>query len=178
MPSTDATINAYGPLFEGVKVVSPAIKRAAEKARRFGILHLKTISPVRTGFYRSRWAAQLEGYGIRYTNDAPYAIYLEMGTRKMRARRVLGRTLPEVDRVFRKELSREVGSALAAKTIGDVPISPITWKGTSSSGTSAATRVFNQLTKPTPVNKGFKGYGTLSGKKTGINAVAKKGAPV
>lgn len=56
-------------------------------------------SPVRTGYYASRWQFVVIHEAlravIRIFNDAEYAKYLEYGTRYMRAQRVLGRSVEQ-----------------------------------------------------------------------------------
>jgi HK97 gp10 family phage protein len=61
------------------------------------------LSPVRTGRYRRSWhyraGLNSKGYASATVfNTAPYAAYLEFGTRYMHARRVLARAVAEVRR--------------------------------------------------------------------------------
>lgn len=117
------TVNAYGPLFE-TKTVTPAIRKAAQAALTYGITAVKAKTPVDTGLLRSQWEGRLDGRGVRFQNNTPYAVFVENGTRSMRARPMLSSTLPEVQAVFQQRLSAELGKALAAKVIDslrDIP---------------------------------------------------------
>jgi HK97 gp10 family phage protein len=74
-------------------MVVQALAAKAQRIRRAA----QFISPVDTGRYRASWRVRV---GIRdgrawaqVRNDAPYAVYLEFGTRYMRRQRVLGRAI-------------------------------------------------------------------------------------
>lgn len=109
-----AQISYYGALAEGF-TVSPAIKRAAEATLKFGTKLVKSNTPVKTGNMKSSWKAELEGYGIRWSNEAKYSSFVEAGTRKMAARAPLAKALPAITAEFRKQLGKEIGTKLAKK---------------------------------------------------------------
>lgn len=119
-----ASINAYGPLFDGARI-TPSIKKAAQKALDYGEYRIRMRSPVRTGALREGWKLALEGYGVRITNDVGYAIFNEMGTRFMRARPMAAPTIAEMQLVFSKELAQDIGKRLAVKVIRSVDGNPL-----------------------------------------------------
>jgi len=69
------------------------VQRRAENVRALAV----QISPVRTGRYRAshtvRSGVRPSGAYAKMSNSVPYAVYLEFGTRKMRAQRILTRAL-------------------------------------------------------------------------------------
>jgi HK97 gp10 family phage protein len=113
------TVNTYGALFSPTKI-TPAIRRAAGKARAYGEYRIKARTPIRTGLLHRSWQVDLEGYGVRVRNNTPYAIYNEMGTRYMRARPMVAPTIPEMQAVFKTEIGREVGRSLGNKILGEL----------------------------------------------------------
>ncbi len=113
-----ASVSFYGALAEGFSV-TPAIKRAAENTRKYGLKIVKANTPVKTGEMKGAWKAELEGYGIRWTNSALHASFIEGGTRFMAPRAPLAKALPLIKAEFRKQLGVEIGKKLAAKiTLG------------------------------------------------------------
>lgn len=70
------------------------VERRAENVRQLAV----QLSPIRTGRYVTSHAVR-SGLGTGgaatawVVNSTPYAIYLERGTSRMRARRILGRAL-------------------------------------------------------------------------------------
>lgn len=141
-------ISYQGDLWQGDKV-TPAIAKATEEARRFAIFALKAKTPVRTGNLQQRWSVNKEGRGLRITNSAKYAIYVEMGTSRMKPRHMLTNTIPEIETTFKKALAKELGKSLGAKVI-----SAITG---SSYGNTQAERLTRSMSKPT--------YERLTGRK-------------
>lgn len=115
-------ISFYGALADGF-AVSPAIKKATENTLKFGLKLVKSNTPIKTGRMKSSWNATLEGYGIRWSNDAPYASFVEGGTRRMAPRAPLAKAIPAIRAEFRKQLGRELGNKLAKKIslTGDAP---------------------------------------------------------
>ena len=165
------SINSYGALFT-TKTLTPEIRKAATATQRYATLLVKANTPVRTGNMRSQWQVKQEAAGLRFENDAHYAIYVEMGTRFMRARRPLGRALPAITSHFKSQLAKEVGAKLGAEIAGYPVISPATFQ----KAKPLNTRVFNALTKGTPdrafrkgfgnnVASKFEGKGTFSGSR-------------
>ena len=77
---------------------SEELQRALEKFAERGKDYAEQIAPVRTGRYRDSFRVRT-GVGqrglayARLENTAPYAIYLEYGTRYMARQRILGRSI-------------------------------------------------------------------------------------
>ncbi|MFY1595488.1 HK97 gp10 family phage protein [Micromonospora sp. WMMD737] len=71
------------------------VERRAELVRALAV----QLSPIRTGRYVASHTVRsgIKPNGAAYArvvNNTPYAIYLERGTSKMRAQRILSRALP------------------------------------------------------------------------------------
>lgn len=113
-----STINYYGQLFDSPEI-TPAIARAANIAKTFGAALIKAKTPVDTGRLKGDWKLKLEGNGIRITNDAYYAGFVEFGTKKMAARSMMTSSLPEIQSVFIDELYNEIGEAIGADLLTD-----------------------------------------------------------
>lgn len=113
-----AEIDYYGKLFESPEI-TPAIARAANIAKTFGTALIKAKTPVDTGKLKSDWKLKLEGNGIRITNQAYYAGFVEFGTRKMAARAMMTSSLPEIRDVFIDALYDEIGGALGADLLSN-----------------------------------------------------------
>lgn len=111
-------IDYYGKLFDDPNI-TPGIARAANIAKTYGVALIKAKTPVDTGLLKSSWKASLEGNGIRYTNEAPYAGFVEFGTRKMAPRVMMTSSLPEIQSVFIDALYDEIGEELAGEIITD-----------------------------------------------------------
>jgi len=116
------TVNVHGELFTAGTKISPAMRRSAQKAAAYGLLRVQARSPVATGLLRRSWSVELDGNGALLTNKVPYAIFNEMGTKFMAARPMAAPTIPEIQRVFQLELSREVGRALSTSIVGNTKI--------------------------------------------------------
>lgn len=110
------SINYKGELFKGDEV-TPAIARAANIAKTYGLALVKARTPVDTGDLKGGWKARLEGNGIRWTNETRYAGFVEFGTVKMAPRSMLSGSLADIKQVFDEELSNEVGKALGADIV-------------------------------------------------------------
>lgn len=110
-------IDYYGKLFTDNTPVTPAIARAANIAKTYGLALVKAKTPVDTGNLKMSWEAKLEGAGIRWTNPAYYAGFVEFGTRKMAPRAMLSSSIGDIEEVFISELYNEIGSALGAEII-------------------------------------------------------------
>lgn len=110
-------IDYYGKLFTDETEVTPAIARAANIAKTYGLALVKARTPVDTGDLKGGWKAKLEGNGIRWTNETKYAGFVEFGTVKMAPRAMLSGSIDDISEVFAEELFREVGSALGADAI-------------------------------------------------------------
>lgn len=110
-------IDYYGKLFTNDTPVTPAIARAANIAKTYGLALVKAKTPVDTGRLKETWDARLEGAGIRWTNPQPYAGFVEFGTRKMAARSMLTSSIGDIEEVFTSELYNEIGANLGAEII-------------------------------------------------------------
>ncbi|MBW4558426.1 MAG: HK97 gp10 family phage protein [Trichormus sp. ATA11-4-KO1] len=118
-----AEISYFGELFTGNKV-TPAITKAANVAKTFGLALVSARTPVDTGELKSNWKAKLEGNGIRWLNDTPYAGFVELGTRKMAPRQMLTSSLIDISLVFEQELAKELGRTLGASVIAEMVGTP------------------------------------------------------
>jgi len=114
-----STINYYGQLFDGA-AITPAITRAAEDTRQFGLAMVTAKTPRRTGRLASNWQVQLEAHGLRYQNPTPYGIFVEMGTRHLAGRHMLESSLGAIEAHFKKALAREVGLRLGKRIVADI----------------------------------------------------------
>lgn len=106
-------VDYYGQLFNG-DVITPAIARAANIAKTYGLALVQARTPVDSGNLKSNWKAKLEGNGIRWSNETPYSSFVEFGTKKMAARSMLSASIPDITAVFEEEISKEMGKALGA----------------------------------------------------------------
>jgi HK97 gp10 family phage protein len=114
-----SSIDYYGKLFDGSTPITPAIARAANIAGAYGRGLVAAYTPVATGRLKSSWDLKLEGGGVRITNGTPYASFVENGTRKMSARSMVARAMPEIQDVFIDELYKEIGEAIGADVLQD-----------------------------------------------------------
>ncbi len=112
------TISYYGELFNAPfkNKMNVALEAAAKKTKDFSDKLVKSKTPVQTGKLQKNWQFILEGHGIRYLNQTPYAAFVELGTSKMAPRAMLTRSLPEIVVFFEKEtlksLSKVTGATL------------------------------------------------------------------
>lgn len=141
-------ISFHGALFEEGRDVSPAIARAANIAKTYGLALVKARTPVDTGNLKSKWEAKFEDNGIRWSNETYYAGFVEHGTRKMAPRNMLGDSLPDIEQVFYKELVKELGKTLAFETIDTAP--PPTYANSIKPANPAKYPEVGKDTKPTP----------------------------
>lgn len=115
MPTQWKTIDAYTPLLSGkglVLGINKAIQEAAQEAKAYGLALITARTPVDTGRLRSNWQAELEANGIRFHNDTPYGIFVEMGTYKMRAQPMLAPSIPEIQTFFAKRLGAKLADRI------------------------------------------------------------------
>lgn len=87
----------YSPIGLEAVLRSQRMQRALKRRADAGKEYAQRIAPVRTGRYKASFRV-VTGVrnGVAYArlmNTAPYAIYLEFGTRYMRRQRILGRAL-------------------------------------------------------------------------------------
>jgi hypothetical protein len=112
-----AEISYYGALFDTKDPVTPAIAKAANIAKTYGLALVKAKTPVDTGQLKDKWEAKFEANGIRWSNSMPYAGFVELGTKFMAPRSMLSSSLGDITQVFREELGREMGKRLAGQII-------------------------------------------------------------
>ena len=87
------------------EAVGAALMRIAERVLNTS----NTLVPVRTGFLKSSMGIHQDGnFQITFYATAPYAGYVEFGTRRMAARLFMTRALEQ----HKDEFAREVESAL------------------------------------------------------------------
>lgn len=118
--SIKAPISYSGELWDAGTKMSPAIMKAAEEARMYGLALVKSRTPVKTGNLKNSWAAQLQNKGVLWTNSAPYAGFVELGTRKMAAREMLTNSIPAIETVFTRALATQIGIKLAVKVTSHI----------------------------------------------------------
>jgi len=70
------------------------------------------LAPARTGYLRSTIYAQIENWKVRVGAHAPYAAYVEHGTRFMRGRRFLSQALETYLPQLESVIGLAVGEAL------------------------------------------------------------------
>lgn len=133
-------LSYQGDLWQGNKV-TPAIASATEETRRFAVFALKAKTPVRTGNLQRSWFVNKLGRGLKITNNAKYAIYVERGTSRMKPRLMLTRTLPEIEATFKRSLAKELGKSLGARVLSAVTGSDV--------GVTRAEQFTKALPKPT-----------------------------
>lgn len=112
------SIEYRGQLWTGK--TSPAIRKALDETQRFAKLKLRANTPVKTGHLRASWDVNKSDRGLRITNSAKYAIYVELGTSRMAPRAMLARSLPDIEATFKQALARELGKSLGARVIAAV----------------------------------------------------------
>ncbi len=117
-------IRFYGELFKANgKTIPKAVTKAVTETQAFAELTLKANTPVDTGRLRAGWSVMQTKKGLGIQNFTPYAIYVEMGTRKMRPRNMLRNSLPTIEDYFKKRLTENLGKSLAAKVAGSNEVS-------------------------------------------------------
>lgn len=87
----------YNPAGLQRVLASQRLLRVLRARATAGMRYARRLAPVRTGRYRASFRV-VSGTrnGVVYArllNSAPYAVYLEFGTRYMRRQRVLGRAM-------------------------------------------------------------------------------------
>lgn len=111
-------VKYIGKLWSGN--VTRAIQNAAWVAKAYGQALIKARTPVDTGRLKNSWQSSLDNQGITFLNNTPYASYVEYGTRKMAPRYMLTDSIPDIERVFRQELAKEMGKELGARIVSDI----------------------------------------------------------
>jgi hypothetical protein len=119
-----SNIDYHSTLFTGDEI-TPAIAKAANIAKTYGLALIKARTPVDKGDLQAGWKGKLEGNGVRWSNDTSYAGFVEFGTKKMAPRLMLTMSLPDIAVVFEEELGKELGKRLASKAISDMVANPV-----------------------------------------------------
>lgn len=87
-----------------------AAEKAASLAGENALLHARSVVPVRTGRLQASLKKTVQSYQTRVESRCPYALYVEKGTRKMRAQPYLSPAFSKAAdkdlfaRVFREAL--------------------------------------------------------------------------
>lgn len=116
MIENKGSIRFYGELFKvNGKTIPNAAAKAVSATQKFAELTLKANTPVKTGKLRDGWSVMQTKKGLGITNQTPYAIYVEMGTKHMRPRNMLKNSLPVINDYFETQLKQNLGKSLAAK---------------------------------------------------------------
>ena len=117
-------IRFYGQLFKATgKTIPRAAEKATEETKKFAELTLKANTPVDTGKLRAGWSVMSTKKGLAITNFTPYAIYVEMGTRRMRPRNMLRNSMPIIENYFKDRLKANLGKSLAATVAKSTEVS-------------------------------------------------------
>jgi hypothetical protein len=95
---------ANGPLFsrERRSILKPAIKSTLE----YGKSVIQDNTPVLTGNLRRRWAYETRSNSIY--NLAPYAEFVENGTKHFAARGMIARSVGQIEDFFIKAVEQEI----------------------------------------------------------------------
>lgn len=115
----DATVKFSGSLWSG-KTVPSIISESVSETAAFLKRELPKVTPVKTGRMKNSWAVGHTRRFIMVTNTAKnkrgtiYAGFVEDGTRKMKARRPLGQTLPKAEEFFINQVLLKSAQKLAA----------------------------------------------------------------
>lgn len=116
MIESKGSIRFYGELFKANGSTIPkAVQKAVSDTQKFAELTLKANTPVKTGRLRDGWSVMQTKKGLGITNQTPYAIYVEMGTKHMKARNMVSNSLPLINDYFETQLKQNLGKSLAAK---------------------------------------------------------------
>lgn len=86
--------------------------RAARLAGQMALDRVNDNTPVRTGRLKSGNHLLVNGNEATISNDTPYAIYVEYGTRHMAARAFMTRGLQQAEAQFERVTGQAVGDAL------------------------------------------------------------------
>jgi hypothetical protein len=108
-------IQYYGELFNPKQNITPEIRRAIDATIPYGLGLIRSRSPVKTGALKAGWQAKPAGQGIEWTNEVPYTIYQEMGTRFFPAKAMLSQSMPEIKQEFMRQLNRNIGKKYGGK---------------------------------------------------------------
>ncbi len=100
-------VRTSGLIFEpgsSAKLVGEVTKEAIKYGRSL----IKSRTPVRTGNLRDGWQTDLSFPNGSIFSDVEYGIFVERGTRYFVGRRMMERSLPDIDRYAERELRQKV----------------------------------------------------------------------
>lgn len=109
-------IKYYGALFNPNQNITPEIRKAVDETIPYGLALIKARSPFKTGALKAGWRGKATGQGVEWTNEVPYTIYQEMGTRFFPAKAMLSQSIPEINEYFKQRLNRAIGKKYNEKT--------------------------------------------------------------
>lgn len=113
----DASIRFTGTLWNG-KTVPAAIKESIAELPDYAIPILQKHSPVKTGKLRSSWVVDVGERTIAIKNPAYYAGFVDQGTRKIRPRKYVDRSVREIMQEFTKRAGDNIVRRAGGKTSG------------------------------------------------------------
>lgn len=102
---SEDVLRALQQLNEAIQLkVQDELERWAMEVREYA----RSLAPVRTGYLRSSIYARVQGWIAEIGAEAPYAIYVEFGTRYMQAQPylypALEEFLPRLEEIFLKAI--------------------------------------------------------------------------
>lgn len=129
------TVEHNIPLFRPGSVLlnTPLLKRrvreatdnALEDTAVFYSALLKSVTPVKTGALRAGWNVKKSNSGLEVTNPVPYAVFLERGTTRMRARNMVGSTQDKAISFFRERLRSSLGRGFTRDLTAGIHSDPV-----------------------------------------------------
>lgn len=96
----DASVRFVGTLWNG-STVPNAIKRAMKELPSVAIPILEKNSPVKTGYLKSHWSVATGDRIITIVNPAYYAGFVDLGTRRIRPRFFVDKSVAEIVSEFK-----------------------------------------------------------------------------
>lgn len=91
------------------------VEEALQEARDYAETAVKARTPVRTGELKANWQVGKSKTSVTFSNQTPYAAFVEYGTRRMKPRAMMQKTLPETQEVFKQAILRKLGTRLGNK---------------------------------------------------------------
>ena len=136
-------IRYQGVLFDPNPKVNVAIARATKTVAEYSVGVIRSRTPIDTARLWKGWSMVTGARGVEIRNPTPYASFVELGTRKMSARLMLNRSLPEIEAKFKDALASELQRTLGAtKVLGSAKL------GAFLAGFSKAAKVDTSRFKP------------------------------
>lgn len=109
-----AIVTSTGELLKNGKY-KKYVDEALQEARDYAETAVKARTPVRTGELKANWQIGKSKTSVTFSNQTPYAAFVEYGTRRMKPRAMMQKTLPETQEVFKQALLRKLGKRLSDK---------------------------------------------------------------